>query len=75
MTVCQVHTAINALVQSWQLDPAAADRLIRRTAECLQYHQRRNAIARRSHTKTTIRQLRTLGIKLPNLKRCDSDTS
>ena len=70
-----MHTAINAVVQSWQLDPVDADRLIRRTAERLEYHQRRNASARRSHTKTTIRKLRALGIKLENLKRCDSDTT
>jgi hypothetical protein len=70
-----VHTAVNAVVESWQLDPSSANRLIERTAEYLQYHQRRNAAARRSHIKATIRKLRRLRIECDNLKRCDLNTS
>jgi hypothetical protein len=57
------------------MDPATAERCIQRTAEELQYTQRRNAQARRCHTKATKRKLNRLGIKLTNCKRCDQDTS
>jgi hypothetical protein len=73
--VCQVRAATSAVVQSWWLDAAATAELFRRTAKKIQYHQRRNAAARKSHTKTTKRKLRQYGIKLSTLKRCDSDTS
>jgi len=62
-------------VQSWWLDEAATEALFQRTAETIQYHQRRNAIARKSHTKTAKRKLRKLGIRLSELKKCDLDTS
>jgi hypothetical protein len=54
LTVCQVHTAVNAVIQSWFLDPESAARLIEATAKRLQYIQQRNAEARRCHTKTRI---------------------
>ena len=75
LTVCQVHTAVGAVVQSWWLDRASADTLIERTAELLEYHQQRNALARTAHTKTTIRKLKRLGINVNTLKRCHTDTS
>jgi hypothetical protein len=75
VTVCQVHAAVDAIVQSWWLDRQSADTLINRVADRLQYHQQRNALARRSHTKTTKRDLRRIGIDVSTLKRCDSDTS
>jgi len=64
VTVCQVRRAASAVVQSWWLDPAAADDLFERTAETIQYHQHRNAQARKSHTKATKRKLRRLGTTL-----------
>lgn len=75
VTVCQVRTATSAVVQSWWLDAEAADKLFQRTATKIRYRQRRNAAARASHTKTTKRKLRQQGIKLSDLKKCDSDTS
>jgi hypothetical protein len=63
------------VVQSWSLDEAAATDLFQRTAHTIQYHQRRNAQARTSHSKTTKRKLRRLGIQLSTLKKCDSNTS
>lgn len=75
MTVCQVRAAVSAVVQAWSLDEAAAENLFQRTAEKIQYHQRRNAQARSSHVKTTKRKLQALGIKLSTLKKCTSDTT
>ncbi len=68
-TVCQVRVATDALVQSWQLEPRARERLYDRTAKRIQYHQRRNAFARSCHTRTTIRKLHRNGIKLTDLPR------
>jgi hypothetical protein len=73
--VCQVHAAVDAVVQSWWLDRQSADTLISRVADRLQYHQQRNALARRAHGNTTKRELRRIGINVSTLKRCDLDTS
>ena len=73
--MCQVRRAAAAVVQSWWLDAKAAEELFARTAAVIRYHQRRNAQARGSHTKTTRRKLRRLGIKLRTLKLADGDTS
>ena len=40
------------------------------TAEEIAWHQKRNAKARKSHTKTTRKKLRRLGIKLTEIRRC-----
>jgi hypothetical protein len=69
-----VHVAVDALIQSWQYDPPARERLLQKAARRIQYHQQRNAHARACHTRTTIRKLHRAGIKLHNLPRCD-DTS
>jgi hypothetical protein len=70
-----VRVATDALVQSWQLEAQARARLYERTAKRIQYHQRRNALARSCHTRTTLRKLHRNGIKLTNLPRCDENTS
>ena len=71
LTVCQLHTATAALVRSWwDSGRAACDRLLERTAAKIRHQQRRNAQARKSHTKTTRRKLRELGIRLTDLPRC-----
>jgi hypothetical protein len=62
-------------VQSWWLDADSAKTLRERTAEQLQYHQQRIALARKAHSKATKRKLSGLGINVDNLKRCDTDTS
>jgi hypothetical protein len=68
--VCQVHTAVSALVRSWWLDGLAAQPLFAQAARKIDRDQHRNAQARRSHTKTTRRKLRRLGIRLSDIKRC-----
>jgi hypothetical protein len=73
--VCQVHTAVHAVVQSWSLDRRSGLRLLARTADQIAYHQRRGVVARESHTRTTIRKLKRLGIKVDTLPRCDLDST
>ena len=69
--MCQLHMAMAALVRSWwDNDEAVSHRLLEKTAATITYHQRRNAQARKSHTKTTRRKLRELGIRLTDLPRC-----
>ena len=67
--------ATDAIVQGWQLEPESREHLYERTAKRIQYHQRRNAIARASHTRATIRKLHCKNIKLTNLPRCEENTS
>lgn len=68
--MCQVHTAMCAVVQSLWLDESSAEKLFERAAEKINWHQHRNATARKSHVKKTRRKLRSLGIKLSIIKRC-----
>ena len=70
MTVCQVRTAAAALVRSWGLGRKAAALILEAAAAELKYTQRRNALARRSHTRTTRQKLAALGIRLTCLPRC-----
>jgi hypothetical protein len=74
--VCQLHTAMAVLVQSWwDNGHAASDRLVEKTVQKIQKLQRRNAQARKSHSKTTRRKLRALGIRLTDLPRCGWGTT
>jgi hypothetical protein len=69
--VCQLHTALAALVKSlWLESPKAEARLLEKAARKINKQQQRNAAARRSHTKKTRKRLQTLGIKLTQLPRC-----
>ena len=70
MTECQVHTAIAALIPSWWLEQRPSRKLLERTAAEIERTQRRNAAARKSHTKTTRKKLRESGIKLTEVPRC-----
>lgn len=65
--MCQVRIAASAVVRGWRLNRAAADHLIQQAAAEIAYHQRRNAQARNSHTKTTQQRLAQLGIDLANI--------
>ena len=70
LTECQVHTAIAALIPSWWLDQRPSKKLLERTAAEIERTQKRNAAARKSHTKATRKKLRALGIKLTEVPRC-----
>jgi hypothetical protein len=58
------------LIRSWWLKGRASAILFEKAATTIQHWQRRIAAARRSHTKTTCRKLRKIGITLSNLTRC-----
>lgn len=68
-TLEQIKQAIEV-----QLDPEMPPKEVRRQLEKvllrIQYHQRRNATARRSHTKTRRRRLEEAGIDLESVNRC-----
>lgn len=68
--MCQVHTAVAALVQSWWLSGQASDALIEGAARKIQHWQHRNAAARKYHTKRTRKKLRKMGIYFKDLIRC-----
>jgi SRSO17 transposase len=75
LTISQVRQASSALVQSWWLKPVSAAELIKQAACRIEYYQRRNAQARRSHTKTRIRKLASLGIDIDTTPKCGWDSS
>lgn len=50
-------------------------KLLEQAAEEIRWTQSRNAQARKSHDKATRRELRRLGIKLTEVKRCAWDTT
>jgi hypothetical protein len=70
LTVCQVRTAMSALVRSLWLSGRCGTRLLEQTAKDLRYTQARRAQARKSHTKATRRKLHTAGVRLTPLIRC-----
>jgi dTDP-4-amino-4,6-dideoxygalactose transaminase len=70
LTECQVHTAIAELIPSWWLGLGPSKKLLERTAAEIERTQKRNASARKSHTKATRKKLRALGIKLTEVPRC-----
>jgi SRSO17 transposase len=73
LTVSQVYQATSAIVQSWWMTPADGERLINSTAHRLQYYQRRNAQARKSHTRTRIAKLESMGIDVAAMSKCEWD--
>lgn len=75
LTVRQLRMAANALIQALSLPVAAAKAVLEKAARIIQYHQKRNAQARKSHTKTRYKKLAALGIDMSTIKRCNWDTS
>lgn len=74
ITVSQIQQAASSLVQSWWIEPLDAKSLIDATAYRLEYYQRRNAQARKSHTKTRIKKLLALGIDVDVIPKCQWDS-
>lgn len=70
LTVEEVRSAMNTWLSALDLKPAARTARYRRELQNQQYYQRRNAQARKSHTKTRIRELRTRGINPDRIKSC-----
>ena len=69
LTTEQVRRAMNAWLQAAAGRLTTAERLERELAK-QRYYQRRNAQARRSHTKTQKAQLKSLGIDADRIKSC-----
>jgi SRSO17 transposase len=70
LTIEQVRSAVNTWLESIDSKPTARQQRYQKELEKQQYHQRRNAQARRSHTKTRIAQLHALGIDPHGIKSC-----
>ncbi len=74
LTLCQLHLAIAALARSWGISgPKEVGKQPAKDAAKIRYAKRRNAQARRSHTKTTLKKLKRLGIDLAEVKHCRWD--
>jgi SRSO17 transposase len=69
LTTEQVRRAINAWLQAAMPRLSKTERLEKELAK-QQYYQRRNAQARRSHTKTRKARLKALGIDADRIKSC-----
>jgi SRSO17 transposase len=69
LTTEQVRRAMNAWLEAAAAPLTPTERLERELAK-QQYYQRRNAQARRSHTKTRKVRLKSLGIDVDRIKSC-----
>ena len=74
LTISQMKQATSALIESWWLTPESAERLLASTAYKLGYYQKRNAQARKSHTKTRNKKLAARGIDLDQISKCSWET-
>jgi len=70
LTVEQVRSATNTWLSAADLKPAARRKRYEDELKNQRYHQRRNKQARKSHTKTRIARLHTLGIDPNKIKSC-----
>ena len=70
LTVEQVRSAMNTWLSAADLKPAARRERHQQELDTQAYHQRRNAQARKSHTKTRVSKLRDLGIDPQKIKSC-----
>jgi len=69
LTIEQVRRAVNAWLQAAAPRLTKTERLEKELGK-QQYYQKRNAQARRSHTKTTKARLKALGIDADRIKSC-----
>jgi SRSO17 transposase len=70
LTVEQVRSAVDVWLSTADVRPAAQNANYRKELDKQAYHQRRNAQARQSHTKTRIRKLHDRGINPDTIKSC-----
>ena len=73
--MCQVHRVTSAVVQCWWLNGRGRGALLARVARKISHDQRRIIRARKYHVRKTRRKLRSLGITLTKIPRCQWDTS
>ena len=74
LTISQLKQAMSALIESWWMTPASAERLLSSMAYKLNYYQKRNAQARKSHTKTRSKKLAAMGIDMETISKCSWET-
>ena len=70
LTVEQVRRAMNIWLDTVDLKPAARRSRFQKELETQHYHQRRNCQSRRSHTKTRLAKLKSLGIDPDRIRSC-----
>jgi SRSO17 transposase len=75
LTISQLKQAMSSLIESWWMTPENAERLFKSMAYKLTYYQKRNAQARKSHTKTRNKKLAAMGIDMDSISKCSWDTS
>jgi SRSO17 transposase len=75
LSVEQIRSAMNVWLDTADLPPAARRKRIEDELDKQRYYQQRNRQARRSHTKTRIKELEALGINVDKIKSCLPDTT
>jgi SRSO17 transposase len=70
LTVEQVRHAVNVYLTHHHLPPALRDEAFEEELNHPHYHQKRNAQANKSHTKTRIQFYHDLGIDVDKIKSC-----
>ncbi|HUY31558.1 MAG TPA: hypothetical protein VMV69_02180 [Pirellulales bacterium] len=70
LTVEQVRSATNTWLGAADLKPAARQGRYEKELKKQHYYQGRNRQSRRSHTKTRVKKLQSLGIDLHSIKSC-----
>jgi len=70
LTIEQVRSAINTWLATADLPPAVRQQRYEKEIETQRYYQGRNAQASKSHTKTRIEKLTSLGIDVDKIKSC-----
>jgi len=70
LTIEAVRGATNTWLSAADLKPAARRERYETELKNQRYHQRRHSQSRRSHTKTRIARLHTLGIDIDRIKTC-----
>ena len=70
LTICQVRTATAQLVPIWHRHGRCTRAIALSISRQLVRTQHRNAKARRSHRKRTLRRLHKIGVKLKDVRTC-----
>jgi SRSO17 transposase len=70
ISIEQVRSATNVWLDAADLPPEARRQRFEEEQRKQEYYQRRNAQARKSHTKTRIEQLNKLGIDVETIRSC-----
>jgi SRSO17 transposase len=70
LTVEQVRSVVNTWLCSVDFQPPDKRRMFEQEIAKQQYHQKRNATARKSHTKTRRRLYQEMGIPIDTIKSC-----